>query len=564
MTAAPVLRYYQKEALEAIEAKKKDGVRRQLVVLPTGGGKTVVFAQLPKIYGRTLVLAHREELLEQAKEKIEWANPGLEVEIEQGSRHAGRADVVVASVPTLGRAGSGRIEKYPRGYFDVVVIDEAHHAAAPSYGRILDYFDSALRIGVTATPQRGDKTRLTDVFDEIVYFKSVGDMISEGFLSPLTGIRIPTDVDISGVHTSHGDFSEKELSQAVNVEARNRLIVEAYRKFAPGRKAIVFCVDVAHAHDAASAFTASGLRCGVITGAMSGDERAETLGRFRSGGLDVLTNCMVLTEGFDEPSVDCIILARPTQSQLLYTQIVGRGTRLNEGKQDCLIIDLADATKGKKPMGLPTLMGLPPDFDLENQDLVEIGEKFKRLEALAPNEAARAKSVKDLDEAFERIDLFRPPPPNPELLQYSNLIWMEVGPDSYYLSLGGDRRESIHISTNALGQWVVGLRGDEGERVLGVVPEMTEAFVRSDRWVKKNRAEVMALVDANAAWRTAKVPPTEKQLRILRKHGVPITDDLTKGSASQIIDKIFAQNPKKAKPAWLERKIEAQRRGPFF
>ena len=165
------LRPYQQEALDAVNTFSDKGINRQLVVLPTGAGKTVIFSHLPQTKVNSLpmlVLAHRAELLYQAKEKIGWSNPELDIQIEQADNVAGHCDVVVASVPTLGRAESERILKYPKDYFKTIVIDEAHHAAAPTYRRILDYFNPSLLLGVTATPQRSDNTRLTDVFDEIV------------------------------------------------------------------------------------------------------------------------------------------------------------------------------------------------------------------------------------------------------------------------------------------------------------------------------------------------------------------------------------------------------------
>lgn len=551
------LRPYQQEALQAIDNAKNKGVRRQLVVIPTGGGKTVVFAELPKKYGRTLVLAHREELLHQAKEKIEWANPELEVAIEQGQNYAGRADIVVASVPTLGRQDSKRLEAYERDYFECVVIDEAHHAAAPSYGRILDHFGDALRIGVTATPQRGDRTRLTDVFDEIVYFKSISDLITEGYLSGLVGYRIPTDVSLDGITVRNGDYAEAELAAAVNIEPRNKLILESYQRLAKDKKCVVFCADVAHADAVAAVFNTAGIPAASILGTTDRELRAQILADFKSGRIKVLTNCMVLTEGFDEPSIEAIITARPTKSDLLFTQIVGRGTRLFPGKPHCLVIDMADMTVGRKPTGLPTLMGLPPDFDCEGEDLLEVKQKYDALASKLPNEVARVRSVKDIADAWERIDLFMPPPINEALLEYTSFVWMETGQEHYILNLGIDdkeNRENLRIEGNALGQYEVYFRRAGGEHLLGVCNSMEEAFQRSDKWVKANRADRMGLLSATAQWR--KDSPTDKQIKYLRKFGVPIVSDLTKGQASLILDELFKKHPKPERkvPVWVKRK----------
>lgn len=514
-------------------------------------GKTVVFSQIPKQHpGRMLVLAHRQELLTQAQEKIKWANPELSVEIEQGQNIADiHSDVVIASTATLGRSNSSRLEKFHPQQFRTIVVDEAHHAAAPSYKRILDYFVPELQLGVTATPQRGDKTRLTDAFDEIVYFKTIQELIEAGYLSHLAGYRIRTSTDISGVTTRSGDWAEGELSEAVNNEERNRLAVEAWRDKAHEKKTVVFCVDVQHAKDMAETFNKAEIATGIITGAMKDEERSAVLSAFRTGDIKVLANCMVLTEGFDEPSIEAIILARPTQSQLLYTQIVGRGTRLHPGKERCIIIDLADATSGKKPMGLPTLMGLPPDFDSEGEDLNEVRKKFEELEDKAPAEAARVKSVNDIKEAWERIDLFMPPPPNQALMEYTSLIWMETGQDHYILNMPTNG-ERIHLRGDALGRYTVSIKQGDGERVLGVTETMEEAFKRSDRWIHKNRSDQIQLLDNSAQWRED--GPSEKQVKWLKKFGVPITSDLTKGQASMMLDKLFAENPKPKRSAAQE------------
>lgn len=554
------LRDYQEEAIASVLDYEAKGLTRQLVVLPTGAGKTVVFASLPKRRPNSLpmlVLAHREELLTQAKEKIETVNPGIVVELEQASNKATlAADVVVASVPTLGRTGSKRIEKFPRDHFKVVIVDEAHHAAAPTYNNVLNYFSpAALRLGFTATPQRGDHVRLTDVFDEIVYYKTIQDLIEANWLSPLVGWRYETDVDLSSIRVVRGDYAEAELARAVNVDARNEAIVTAYKELGAGRKCLVFCVDVSHTTAVAQHFRRNGIAADSVVGSLSSDERSLILSAFKNDSLDVIANCMVLTEGFDDPSVSMIIMARPTQSQLLYTQCVGRGTRLADGKPDCVVIDIADTTRKNKPMGLPTLMGLPPEFDLQGEDLIEAAKKFKDLEAKAPVEVAKVASLDDIDAAWERIDLFAMPEPNPALLEFSNLIWLEAGPQNYYLGLSV--KESMHIVQDALGRWTITHKTDTETNPLGTVDDVQEAFSLADTFVRQHRGDQLVLLRQDAAWRND--PPTEKQIKYLKRHGVPITEDLTKGHASYILDRLFAANPKKARPQWLENKIAQDR-----
>ena len=551
------LRPYQQEALDAINTFSDKGINRQLVVLPTGAGKTVIFSHLPQTKNDSLpmlVLAHRAELLYQAKEKIGWSNPELDIQIEQADNVAGHCDVVVASVPTLGRAESERILKYPKDYFKSIVIDEAHHAAAPTYRRILDYFNPSLLLGVTATPQRSDNTRLTDVFDEIVYYKTIQDLIEDGYLCSLVGYRIKTETDISGVATNEGDYVASQLEDAIDTPERNAHIVAAYNSLVPESKAIVFCAGVKHANNLASSFSATQVSTEVILGDTSAQDREHILARFKSGETRVLVNVGVLTEGFDEPSIQSIILARPTRSTLLYTQIVGRGTRLYEGKPHCTILDFADTTKGKKPIGLPSLLGLPPEFDLQGQDLIEVAKKYKELEDYCPGEAVRVLDPNDIELAYKRINLFMPPPPNEFVQQYSRYVWAEVAENDFHL--GVDNNNSLRIYVDALGRWLVEFRYRSQTKnethILGYPEDMRESFVRADRWITNNFDS--KLIESDAAWRSD--GPSDAQRKLLKRIGVPVTSDMTKGTASQIISKYYEANPR---PAWLDNKVKRSR-----
>jgi len=551
------LRPYQQEALDAINTFSDKGINRQLVVLPTGAGKTVIFSHLPQTKNDSLpmlVLAHRAELLYQAKEKIGWSNPELDIQIEQADNVAGHCDVVVASVPTLGRAESERILKYPKDYFKSIVIDEAHHAAAPTYRRILDYFNPSLLLGVTATPQRSDNTRLTDVFDEIVYYKTIQDLIEDGYLCSLVGYRIKTETDISGVATNEGDYVASQLEDAIDTPERNAHIVAAYHSLVPESKAIVFCAGVKHANNLASSFSATQVSTEVILGDTSAQDREHILARFKSGETRVLVNVGVLTEGFDEPSIQSIILARPTRSTLLYTQIVGRGTRLYEGKPHCTILDFVDTTKGKKPIGLPSLLGLPPEFDLQGQDLIEVAKKYKELEDYCPGEAVRVLDPNDIELAYKRINLFMPPPPNEFVQQYSRYVWAEVAENDFHLGI--DNNNSLRIYVDALGRWLVEFRYRSQTKnethILGYPEDMRESFVRADRWITNNFDS--KLIESDAAWRSD--GPSDAQRKLLKRIGVPVTSDMTKGTASQIISKYYEANPR---PAWLDNKVKRSR-----
>ena len=556
------LRPYQQEALASMLEAESNGISKQLVVLPTGAGKTVLFAQLPIMRKDSLpmlVLAHRSELLIQAKDKIEIINKDLSVGIEQAENKAGYVDVVIASVPTLGRESSSRIEKYPKNYFKTIVVDEAHHAAAPSYRRILDYFTPELLLGVTATPQRSDSVRLIDVFQEIVYYKSIQDLIKEGWLSPLVGYRVKTSTDISDVEIQNGEYKQDQLIEAIDNPSRNNSIVTAYNDLANAKKTVVFAAGVDHAGHLEEAFRKNGSSVRVIIGTTPDEERRQILSDFKSGVVTVLVNVGVLTEGFDEPSIEAIILAKPTRSSLLYTQIVGRGTRLFEGKEHCMIIDIADTTKGKKPIGLPTLLGMPADFDLQGQSLTDIADEFEKLKETAPGEASSVLNMEDITNAYKRIDLFMPPPPNPAVLEYSTFIWSEIGEDEFYLNTNSF--ESLHIYCDTLGRWTAEARLRSGKNVnvhvIGRGQSIRSVFAGADKWIMENRSISLPLVDATAVWRAD--APTDKQQKLLKRIGVPITNTMTKGMASQIISK-WMERPENKRPAWLENKIKQNKR----
>lgn len=322
----PVLRDYQRIAFQSVVDYRLEGHNRALVAMATGGGKTEIFARLAKAQKRMLVLAHREELLDQAANRIARANPGVSVGIEQANRHAGPADkVVIASVQSLvqpRRLGAVAPEEY-----SVVMIDEAHHTIARTYLDILARFglvpdvtdlsdaqltrrqvsqevqarfrsftvpgDAPYLVGVTATPSRSDGRGLEWVFDDIVYSWSIRDGVEGGWLVPIHGVRVDTATDLSGVRTRAGDFAEGELSRAVNLEKRNQLAVQSYQEHAAGRQALVFCVDRDHAHAMLDAFLAAKLSAGLVLGDTPAQDRRELMGAFRAGDLKVLVNVMV-------------------------------------------------------------------------------------------------------------------------------------------------------------------------------------------------------------------------------------------------------------------------------
>lgn len=363
-TSAPVLalRPYQSEALAAIRAAYAAGVRRPLVVLPTGAGKTVVFAHLIReLPGRALVLAHRDELIGQAADKLRQVDPTAQIGVLKAERDEWRSPVVVASVQSL--AQPGRLARYSPGHFGTIVVDEAHHATAKTYRTILGHLGAldagtdVLTVGVTATPDRGDGVGLGHVFERIVYERGLPAMIAEGYLVPLRGIRVTIDADFGTLRVRAGEVSDADAARLLLAADAPGLVAAAYRRHVAGQRAIVFTPTVQVAEACAAALVAAGVRAESLDGTTSADERRAILARLRSGATSVVSNCGVLTEGFDEPRVSCVIVARPTRSRGLYAQMVGRAARLYPGKTHATILDVVGSTREHQLVTLADLTG---------------------------------------------------------------------------------------------------------------------------------------------------------------------------------------------------------------
>ncbi len=338
---SPTLRPYQSAAVEAALAEFAAGRSSTLVVLPTGCGKTVAFSEVVRREveqgRRALVLAHRSELLDQALHKLTAC--AVSAQIEQGGRRAAPdAPCVVASVQTL---RGPRLERWAPDAFGLIVIDEAHHATADGYRSIRARFPGARVLGVTATPDRLDGQGLGVAFESCAYRYELRDAIRDGWLVPLKARRVALDgLDLSTVHTRAGDFDRAELAAAMAEEQALHGVAAPLMELSGGRPTILFAVDVAHAHALAQVlnrYEPSVARA--VDGNASAEERAAVLADFRSGGFRILVNCALFTEGFDEPRISCVAVARPTKSRALYTQMVGRGTRLAPGKRDCVVLD---------------------------------------------------------------------------------------------------------------------------------------------------------------------------------------------------------------------------------
>ena len=335
---AQTLRPYQQTARENIHTEWENGYLRTLLVLPTGTGKTIVFASVAadqvRAGDRVLILAHRGELLEQAADKLQRST-GLVSAVEKAESTCLNSwyRVVVGSVQTLQRAS--RLERFPQDYFGTIIIDEAHHAITDGYLRILEHFPSAKVLGVTATPDRGDMRNLGEVFDSLAFEYKLTDAIREGYLCKIMAQTIPLKLDISDVGFSSGDYSLGQLGTALDPYL-DQIAAEMAQRCAD-RKTVVFLPLIKTSQKFRDLLNAHGFRAAEVNG--QSDDRKEVLDDFAAGKYNVLCNSMLLTEGWDCPSVDCVVVLRPTKVRSLYSQMVGRGTRLNEGKKDLLLLD---------------------------------------------------------------------------------------------------------------------------------------------------------------------------------------------------------------------------------
>ena len=332
------LRPYQEETKNAVFAQWNDGNRRTLAVLPTGCGKTIVFAKVTEECvregKRVLILAHRGELLDQAADKL-FKTTGIRSSLENAESSCLDSwyRVTVGSVQTLMR--EKRLAQFDPDYFDVIIIDEAHHCISDSYQRILEYFSSANVLGVTATPDRGDMKNLGSVFESLAYEYTLPKAIKEGYLSPIKAVTIPLKLDLTGVSTQAGDFKASDIDTALDPYLYQ--IAEEMKNYCKNRKTVVFLPLVKTSQKFREILNEKGFIAAEVNG--NSEDRAEILEDFDKGKYNVLCNSMLLTEGWDCPSVDCVIVLRPTKVRGLYCQMVGRGTRLCEGKKDLLLLD---------------------------------------------------------------------------------------------------------------------------------------------------------------------------------------------------------------------------------
>ena len=406
------LRSYQAAARESIFNEWDKGMKRTLLVLPTGTGKTIVFAKVAESCvrkgQRVLILAHRSELLEQAADKIAKATGlGCATEKAEETCLGQWFRIVVGSVQTLMRPQ--RLERFDKDHFDTIIIDEAHHCLSDSYQRVLSHFSQAHVLGVTATPDRGDMRNLGNYFESLAYEYTLPKAIKEGYLVPIKALTVPLRMDLSGVGVQAGDFKVGDIGNALDPYLYQ--IADEMMQYCKNRKTVVFLPLVKTSQKFKDILNEKGFRAEEVNG--SSQNRSEVLKNFEQGKYNVLCNSMLLTEGWDCPSVDCVIVLRPTKVRSLYSQMVGRGTRLCEGKDHLLLLDflwhterhelchpaslICENEKVAKKMteNLENAAGMPVDIEeaerIAAEDVVQ-----QREEALAKKLAEQKRKKKKL------------------------------------------------------------------------------------------------------------------------------------------------------------------------
>lgn len=399
------LRPYQEEARSKVQQEWEEGRKRTLLVLPTGCGKTIVFSKIiedrVRRGERVLVLAHRSELLEQASDKLKTATGlGTALEKAENTSISSWYRVVVGSVQTLQR--EKRLSQFPPNYFDTIVIDEAHHAISDGYQRVLQHFDESNVLGVTATPDRGDKQNLGKYFDSLAYEYSLVDAIKSGYLSKITAVTIPLTLDLSTVSQQAGDFKASEIGTALDPYLEQ--IADEMVKQCADRKTVVFLPLVKTSQKFRDILNAKGFRAAEVNG--ESKYRAEILEDFDKDKYNVLCNSMLLTEGWDCPTVDCVVVLRPTKVRALYSQMVGRGTRLAPGKENLLLLDFLWHTERHELCRPAHLIAGSPEVAqkmVENMteetevafELIE-AEEVAAKDVIAEREEALAKQLEEM------------------------------------------------------------------------------------------------------------------------------------------------------------------------
>ena len=502
------LRPYQRECIDTIEAQPPGAY---LVQMATGMGKTVTFANIPRHGERMLILSHREELVEQPRRYFDCSYG-----VERAESRSHGEEVVSASVQSMAR----RLDRFRPDDFSLVICDEAHHAAARTYRSIFDYFRPDKLIGFTATPNRGDKVRLDDVFQDIIFQRDLRWGIKHGYLCDIHCRRVDIGFDLSAVRTRHGDYAPGELEEAM--EGTADAIAQAYQEMAVGAT-LIFAVSVNQAREIAGRIPGAV----VVTGETR--DRGAIIQAFTAGEIPCIVNCMVFTEGTDIPRVETVIIARPTQSKALYAQMVGRGLRLYPGKERLELIDCVGITGRASLCTAPSLLGI----DMENVPQRRLEEIEGMLFELPDRVAAATDTPESWIRNVQLVDLWA----QEQKYQTHGVNWFKMPDGAMVVSLK-DRQTLTVPCPDALGMVTL----PDGRRL-----PMQKALDQAYLTLVQEHQESRYLWDLDTVRRWGKAPATEKQLAIIRRRckGFDVTG-LTKGEASQIMNRLF-NGPRKGR-----------------
>lgn len=494
-----VLRDYQQACIDEIESRPPG---RYLIQMATGLGKTATFTHIPR-HGRVLILSHREELVNQPVKY--YACP---VGIEKGMQKSHGEEVVSASVGSMVH----RLERFNHEEFDTIICDECHHAAAKTYRTIFSYFKPQKLLGFTATPGRGDKVRLDDLFEDIIFQRDLRWGIQHGYLSDIYCKRINIGYDLRGVHTVHGDYAPGELEKAMDGTAD--AIAQAYREHAVGAT-LIFAASVHQAEEISVRIPGSV----VVTG--NTKDRASIIKRFTDGEIPCIVNVMVFTEGTDIPRVETVIIARPTQSESLYTQMVGRGLRLYPGKERMVLIDCVGITGKASLCTAPTLIGL----DMTSVPPSKRENVFGDLFDLPVRIAAASDCPESWIRNVEIVNLWA----KEQNYQTHNVNWFKL-PDGSLICNLPDRHTQIIPCPDELGRTVY-----EGKTVT-----MQAALDCAYLKLCTNFPQYQYIWDKKNVDRWGKQPASEKQLRLVQRKCKGFdTTGLTKAQANQILSRVL-------------------------
>ena len=505
------LRPYQQAAKAAVLDEWDRGVDKTLLVLPTGTGKTIVFSSITeeavKRGGRVLILAHRGELLEQAADKLEKST-GLRSALEkaESSCLGSWYRVAVGSVQSLQRPS--RLERFAPDYFTNIIIDEAHHCLSDGYQRVLEHFKAARVLGVTATPDRGDMRNLGQYFETLAYEYTLVQAIRDGYLSPIKALTVPLRLDLSSVGVQNGDFKVGDLGTALDPYLN--AIADEMLKNCADRKTVVFLPLVKTSQKFRDILNAKGFRAAEVNG--ESDDRAEVLQDFEAGKYNVLCNSMLLTEGWDCPSVDCVIVLRPTKIRSLYSQMVGRGTRLYPGKDHLLLLDFLWHTERHELCHPAALVAESPEVAKKMTDNIE--EAGAAVDIMEAEAQAESDVVAQREEALAK-----------QLEEMKRRKRKLVDPLQFEMSI---QAEDLSGYVPTFG-WEMGPATDKQKRTLeklGIFPDQID-----------NAGKAAMLLDRLDKRRDAGLT-TPKQIRFLEGKGFEHVGQWQFDDARRLIDRI--------------------------